>query len=103
MGASIEFAKVPLLLGVHELVRDGFFTGASGRNWAGYGADVILGASVDKAAQNLLTDPQTSGGLLVACSPETVDEVLAIFRDQQFYAAAVIGEITAGASRVMVS
>ena len=85
-----------------ELAREGIFTGASGRNWAGYGDDVSLDAGLGDAERALLTDPQTSGGLLVACAPEAVDDVLAIFRDEGFERAAVIGEIVAGPPRVEV-
>jgi selenide,water dikinase len=46
--------------------------------------------------QNLLSDPQTSGGLLVSCAPEAVDAVLKIFRDEGFAQAAVIGRVEAG-------
>jgi selenide,water dikinase len=51
---------------------------------------------------NILTDPQTSGGLLAACAPEAVDEVLSVFRAEGFDQARVIGEILAGAPRVTV-
>jgi selenide,water dikinase len=53
-------------------------------------------------ARTLLTDPQTSGGLLVSCSPAAVDDVLAIFRADGFLRAAVIGELHEGAPRVEV-
>jgi selenide, water dikinase len=101
-GAAIDFAQMPLLPGVAELARAGLFTGASGRNWSGYGDDVMLrdaGADIERV---LLTDPQTSGGLLAACAPDAVDDVIAIFRAEGFAHAAVIGEITAGAPRVTV-
>ena len=101
-GATIDFASIPRHPGTLELAREGLFTGASGRNWTGYGAAVTLGADVGDAEQALLTDPQTSGGLLVACAPDAVDEVLALFRREGFAGAAVIGEITAGAPRVTV-
>jgi selenide,water dikinase len=101
-GATIDLARIPLLPGVLDLARAGLFTGASGRNWAGYGHDVELGGAVRDAEQAVLTDPQTSGGLLVACAPDSVANVLAIFRDEGFDDAAVIGEITAGAPRVAV-
>ena len=68
--AQIDWPAVPLIAGVEALARDGFVTGASGRNWAGYGAQVQLAAALPAVARDLLTDPQTSGGLLVACSPE---------------------------------
>ena len=87
-GATIDFAAVPRHPGTLELAREGLFTGASGRNWGGYGTAVTLGAGVGDAEQALLTDPQTSGGLLVACAPDAVDEVLAVFRREGFGSAA---------------
>ena len=102
VGATIDFARIPLHPGTLELASQGLFTGASGRNWAGYSDGVDLGAGIDEAKQALLTDPQTSGGLLVACAPEAVDQVLAIFREEGFAGAAVIGEMTAGATHVAV-
>ncbi len=101
-GATIDFARIPLHPGTLELARNGLFTGASGRNWAGYASDITLGSRVGDAEQALLTDPQTSGGLLVACAPDAVADVLEIFRDDGFDRASVIGEITAGAPRVTV-
>lgn len=98
----VDWSKVPLLDGVAAMVADGFVTGASARNWAGYGADVTLDASLPPAAQALLTDPQTSGGLLVSCAPDTVDEVLRIFRDEGFAQAAVVGRVEAGPARLEV-
>jgi selenide,water dikinase len=68
-------------------------TGASARNWAGYGGDVRLPEGFGATDQALLTDPQTSGGLLVSCAPEAVGDVLAVFRRHGFAAAAEIGEI----------
>jgi selenide,water dikinase len=101
-GATLHWPKVPLHPGVLELAREGIFTGASGRNWAGYGADVDVDAPLGDAERALLTDPQTSVGLLVACAPAAVDKVLAIFADEAFERAAVVGEIVEGAPRVTV-
>ena len=94
--AQIDWKAVPLIAGVEALARDGFVTGASGRNWAGYGADVQLDASLPAVARDLVTDPQTSGGLLVSCAPEAVDAVLACFGDGGFDDAAVIGRMQRG-------
>jgi len=91
---QIDWNKVPLLRGVRELATQGMVTGASGRNWAGYGSSVTLPSGFAEVDQALLTDPQTSGGLLVSCAPESVAQVLAIFRQHGFEAAAEIGEIT---------
>ncbi len=90
---QIDWARVPLLDGVREMAALGMVTGASGRNWAGYGAEVALPDNFSSTDQALLTDPQTSGGLLVSCAPECVDEVLAVFHRHGFSAAADIGEI----------
>ena len=91
----IDWARVPLLAGVRELASQGMITGASGRHWAGYGQQVELPASFDAVDQALLSDPQTSGGLLVSCAPEAVDAVLAVFQRHGFEHAAVIGEVAA--------
>jgi len=103
VGAALDMAQVPLLPRVEGIAADGLVTGASGRNWASYGSDVELSASVTAAQRALLTDPQTSGGLLVACAPEAVDDVLNVFRQDGFDQAAVIGEMTAGAPQVVVA
>ena len=100
--AVIDWAAVPLLDGVAAMAADGFITGASGRNWAGYGAQVSLDPALPPVAQALLTDPQTSGGLLISCTPTSVDAVLAVFRDQGFEQAAVIGEVRAGPAGLQV-
>ncbi len=89
----IAWSRVPLLEGVRALAAQGMVTGASGRNWAAYGQEVALPAGFDATDQALLSDPQTSGGLLVSCAPEAVNEVLAIFKRHGFDTAADIGEI----------
>jgi selenide,water dikinase len=101
-GARIEFSLLPLHPGVLDLARKGVATGASNRNWAGYGKDVVLTDGLDDAARALLTDPQTSGGLLVACAPDAVDEVLAVFREEGFERATVIGQMVPGKPQVTV-
>jgi selenide,water dikinase len=101
--ARLEMARIPLLPGVLQLAENGFVTGASGRNWAGYGEQVTLAPHITAAQQMLLTDPQTSGGLLVSCAPEAVDAVLEVFRKDGFEHASVIGEMAAGAATVEVA
>ena len=99
---QIDWPNVPLLAGVRDLAAQGMVTGASSRNWAGYGQDVQLPAGFAPEDQALLTDPQTSGGLLVACSPDSVDQVLAVFRSQGFEQAAVVGRVTEGPAQLKV-
>lgn len=101
--AKLRMSHIPLLPNVQQLAEDGFVTGASGRNWAGYGHDVVLSEMITASQQMLLTDPQTSGGLLVSCAPDVVNEVLELFRREGFEHAAVIGEMSIGAARVEVT
>ena len=100
---EIDWARVPLLDGVRALAAQGLVTGASGRNWAAYGQDVALPAGFAPQDQALLSDPQTSGGLLVACSPEAVPEVLSTFAAQGFAQAAAIGQILPGPAGLRVA
>jgi selenide, water dikinase len=102
VAAIVDWKSLPVLPGALDLAREGFFTGASGRNFGGYGTKVTLGSAIDEACKAVLTDPQTSGGLLVACAPDTVDEVMKIFHADGFGHAAVIGRIEAGTPGVLV-
>ena len=87
----IDWSRVPMLDNVRSLGAQGFVTGASGRNWTGYGQEVILPTNFEAVDQALLTDPQTSGGLLVACDPAAVAHVLAVFERHGFDRAGVVG------------
>jgi selenide,water dikinase len=90
---QLDWGAVPLLAGVRALAQQGFVTGASGRNWAGYGAEVVVPSGFAAEDQALLSDPQTSGGLLVSCTPDALDNVLAVFRKHGFGDAAAVGRI----------
>ena len=103
VGATVEFARLPFHPGVLELAREGFVTGASKRNFDGYCGEVALSTQLGDLERALLTDPQTSGGLLVACAPEVEHDVLGIFRRDGFGDAAVIGRFGAGAPIVNVT
>ena len=90
---TLEMSRVPLIEGARELALKGMITGASNRNWAAYGHDVALAPDLEEVDRHLLTDPQTSGGLLVACTAEEVPQVLSLFARHGFDAAAEIGRI----------
>ncbi|MBC2667480.1 selenide, water dikinase SelD [Novosphingobium flavum] len=100
----IDWSSVPLLPGVADLAAQGFITGASGRNWASYGGEVALGEGVSELDRALLTDPQTSGGLLVSCAPEVAGAVLEVFARHGCGAAAVVGTVgpASGGARLQV-
>ena len=94
--AMVDFSALPLLGRALEFANAGHVTGASARNWASYGNAVQLAAGLGDSERALLTDPQTSGGLLVSCTPDTVTEVLSIFLQQGFSHVSVIGEVVDG-------
>jgi selenide,water dikinase len=92
----IDWQDVPLLPETRTLADQGFITGASGRNWAGYGKEIIVPDAFSETDRAILTDPQTSGGLLVSCSPAVANQVEKVFADHGF-AARRIGLAQAGA------
>ena len=99
----IDLASLPLLTRASELAQAGFFTGASTRNWAAYGSEVLLPEGLPDWQRALLTDPQTSGGLLVACAPETAETVLQMIRAAGFPLAAIIGHAEEGSAGITVA
>ena len=96
LAARVELARLPLFPGVGELAQNGHITGASERNWASYGGEVRLAEGIADWQRALLTDPQTSGGLLVSCAPGSREAVLEIFHRHGFAQAAKIGRLDAG-------
>lgn len=102
VSATINEGSVPSFDLARELLQRGVKTGASGRNWNAVKARVDAPEGWSEASRDLLTDPQTSGGLLVACAPASADKVLEIFHEHGHHAAAVIGEIDEGPARIRV-
>jgi len=103
LGATLKFSQLPLIDEAIRHAKAGIVTGASARNWSGYGSQITLAPELAEWQQKILADPQTSGGLLVACAPEAADVVLAKFRQEGFESAAIIGEIRSGIPRVTVN
>ena len=97
----LRLDDVPLLVQAGSLARAGFVTGASHRNWASYGEAVSLPAGFEDWRRLLLTDPQTSGGLLVACDAQAALAILARIRmgDPR---AMIIGSVERGDPIVVV-
>jgi len=96
LGARLNFDGLPVIAEALEWAEQGMVTGASGRNWAGYGSQVRLPQDFPQWKRDLITDPQTSGGLLVACAPELEARVLDEFQKDGFHEARRIGVISAG-------
>ncbi len=100
--AELRYADVPVLAAAGQLAAQGYATGASDRNWASYSAETELPSGMPLWQRKLLTDPQTSGGLLVACAPGAVGEVMQAFEREGFTQARAIGRLATGPAGVSV-
>ena len=103
LAAEVRFEDLPLLEEARSFAQQGIATGASERNWSGYGREVDLPGDFADWKKKLLTDPQTSGGLLAACEPSAVAEVKRIFLQDGFADARVIGSLSSGPARLRVA
>jgi len=101
-GIALDYAALPFLHQAEHLARGGFVTGASARNWGSYGHDVRLPGDYPLWKQQLLTDPQTSGGLLVSCAPAEAERLLGSIRAAGYPSARIVGKVTDDAGCVTV-
>ncbi len=99
---TVDFAALPFLKDAATLAQQDAVTGASHRNWASYGESVRLADSMPDWKRHLLTDPQTSGGLLVACAPDRAPDILRTIVADGYPHAAIIGRIEAGPAIVRI-
>jgi len=99
---TIKAKELPWLKQAVALAQKGFVTGASGRNWKSYDTNVALPADTLEWQRQLYCDPQTSGGLLIACASDRADAVLKTIMAAGYPAARIIGEVKEGEPRVMV-
>lgn len=98
----INYSKIPFLNEAEALAKDGCFTGASRRNWDSYGDHIVLPKNYPDYKRFLLTDPQTSGGLLVSVSPEKAQSIVALAKSQGYPLSTIIGEVRAGTPQVVI-
>lgn len=89
----INWRNLPIIKGVPDLIEKGLITGASGRNWNSYGPMIDLSSALPSWSASLLSDPQTSGGLLISVSPECVASVLELLHKAGFAQSQVIGAV----------
>jgi selenide,water dikinase len=103
LGADIEFGRLPIFPGAQTFAQNGVGTGASKRNWASYGNEVELPAGTPDWQRTLLCDPQTSGGLLIACTADATPSVLGLLAQRGFQHASIIGGFSSGPPCVRVA
>ncbi len=102
LSLTIRADDLPLLSQAAALAQQKYVTGASLRNWASYGESVRLPPGLPDWRRHLLTDPQTSGGLLVACAPERADDLVETIVGAGYPQARVVGHATAAAPEVVI-
>ncbi|MXQ14279.1 selenide, water dikinase SelD [Microvirga makkahensis] len=100
---TIDRARLPLFREAAPLAQKGYVTGASTRNWDSYGDSIVLPEGLELWQRQLLTDPQTSGGLLVACAPERAEQVLGHLIEAGYPLARIVGHAEAGPSQIRVT
>jgi selenide, water dikinase len=98
----IDAPSVPFLSHAEALAEAGNVPGGSHRNWDSYGASITLPEDFSASLRHLLTDAQTSGGLLVSCAENEAKTLLARIRDAGCGRASVVGTVVAGPARVEV-
>jgi selenide, water dikinase len=99
---TIEMDRLPFLQHAEALAKAGCITGASERNWASYGSEVRLPLEISLVRRALLTDPQTSGGLLVTCERGEAKEILDSILAAGYPAARMIGSVSSGIPEIQV-
>ena len=100
--ATLSWDELPILPSALEYAKQGYNTGAANRNWASFGKNITIPDTMEQWQKNMLTDPQTSGGLMVSCPPERADEIITLFHAQGYSFAKQIGSMEAGAAHVTV-
>ncbi|WP_134499966.1 selenide, water dikinase SelD [Microvirga pakistanensis] len=98
----LDRARLPLFREAASLARSGYVTGASTRNWDSYGDSVRLPEGIELWQRQLLTDPQTSGGLLVACAPDRAEHILGRIVAAGYPSARIVGHAEEGPAQVRV-
>lgn len=102
-GITLRYGDLPLFKEAEALAKQDFVTGASKRNWASYGQSIRLPEDLPLWQRHLLTDPQTSGGLLVSCEPDQAADILRMIRDDCCPAAAIIGSVDSSEQVITVT
>ena len=103
VGAEIRLSSIPFINTAKRLVRDGVVTGASSRNWSSCYEHVQCFDEMSAFELDLLTDPQTSGGLLVTCSPSAEEAVIESFREDGFTSACCIGSMGSELNKIKIT
>lgn len=93
VGATLSLSDIPTIPAAWEMIDRGFVPGGTGRNRMWIEDTVTWHPEVSEAGRIMLMDAQTSGGLLIAVSPDKRDELVNALQSRNT-TGAVIGHIT---------
>ena len=99
----LKFVGVDSIAQAEALAKAGYATGASQRNWSSYSDEVVLPPGLPRWRRTLLTDPQTSGGLLVACAAARAESIRAAIEGAGYPRASIIGSVASGEAVVRIA
>jgi selenide,water dikinase len=102
LALTVDRTRLPLFQEAVSLAQKGYVTGASTRNWDSYGDHVLLPERIELWQRQLLTDPQTSGGLLVACASDQAEQILGSIVEAGYRSARIVGHAEEGPAQVRV-
>ncbi len=93
VGARIKSSSVPMIQGVYPYARKGLIPGGTKNNLAWVEKHIVWNASIPQETKYVLSDAQTSGGLLISCPKEKKEMLVVLLRKADCLAVAEIGEI----------
>ncbi|MBH43501.1 MAG: selenide, water dikinase SelD [Rickettsiales bacterium] len=91
VSATIILKNLPKLKGVTKLINNSIYTAASTKNWKSYKNFVKNNNQLKKNERILLTDPQTSGGLLISCKNNKSKKVIELLKKNGYKSPKIIG------------
>ncbi len=103
LALTVRFNDLPFLIEAESFARRGYITGASKRNWASYSQSITLPPDFPEWRRHLLTDPQTSGGLLIACDPNLAADAVRAITHRGYARCSIVGHAAAGVPSVTIT
>lgn len=99
---TIDCAKIPLLPGIAGMADMGLIPAGAYENRKYVGDKVVNESSLGRFAEDIVFDPQTSGGLLFAVPPREAQEIVSILTENGFPESAVIGRFVKGEEKLLL-
>ena len=93
LGMAINISSIPIFAAARDFATMGFVPGGARRNMEYYRSHIEQACEISDEMRDILFDPQTSGGLLMAIPPDKAEDLLKKLRSSGIKEAAIIGQI----------